>query len=205
LKKTIGGKLCNETRSLEPGYPYVGERDEDFYAITLDIKNKKTIQEALDLYIKPDILEGDNKYHCEQYDKLISAQRRTYLKDLSSTVVLNLKRFEFDYNTMQRLKVNDYCEFPERINFKRWTKEGIEETRKKEETTKDAIDGGLDPNVVEADDIVEGADAEIIEAFDEADTDFNNQQAVGNTVLDQGIDMATADIRSDKEDLRTNL
>jgi hypothetical protein len=50
---------------LEASYPYVGEREEDFYAITLDIKNKKTIQEALDLYIKPDILEGENKYHCE--------------------------------------------------------------------------------------------------------------------------------------------
>lgn len=115
----------------------MGERDEDFYAITLDIKNKKTIQEALDLYIKPDILEGDNKYHCEQHDRLISAQRRTYLKDLSNTVVINLKRFEFDYNTMQRLKVNDYCEFPEKINFKPWTKEGIEEARKREKLDKD--------------------------------------------------------------------
>jgi len=51
--------------SLETEYPYVGEREEPFYAITLDIKNKKTIQEALDTYIKPDILEGDNKYYCE--------------------------------------------------------------------------------------------------------------------------------------------
>lgn len=38
-----------------------------------------------------------------------------------------MKRFEFDYNTMQRFKVNDYCEFPEHINFKPWTKEGIRE------------------------------------------------------------------------------
>lgn len=127
LKTTIGGTLCNETRSLEPEYPYVGERDEAFYAIGLDIKNKKNIQEALDLYVKPDVLEGDNKYHCEQYDLKISAQRRTYLKDLSDTVVIHLKRFEFDYSTMQRWKINDYCEFPERINFRKWAKEGIEE------------------------------------------------------------------------------
>jgi ubiquitin C-terminal hydrolase len=73
LKNTLGGKLCNETRSLEDEYPYVGERDEDFYAITLDIKNKKSLQEALDMYIKPDILEGDNKYHCEEHDRKISA------------------------------------------------------------------------------------------------------------------------------------
>lgn len=42
-------------------------------------------------------------------------------------VVIVLKRFEFDYNSRQRVKVNDYCEFPEFINFKRWTKEGINE------------------------------------------------------------------------------
>jgi ubiquitin C-terminal hydrolase len=71
------------------------------------------------------VLEGDNKYHCEKYNQKVSAQRRTYLKDLSNTVVINLKRFEFDYNTMQRLKVNDYCEFPETINFSKWTKRGI--------------------------------------------------------------------------------
>jgi uncharacterized UBP type Zn finger protein len=118
LKNSIGGTICNETKSLESEYPYLGERDEAFYAITLDIKNKKTISEALDMYIKPDVLEGDNKYHCEQYDRKISAHRRSYLKDLSNMVVINLKRFEFDYNTMQRLKVNDYCEFPERINFR---------------------------------------------------------------------------------------
>ena len=79
------------------------------------------------MYIKADVLEGDNKYHCEQYDKKVNAKRRTYLKGLSNTVVINLKRFEFDYNTMQRLKVNDYCEFPEKINFKKWTKYGIAE------------------------------------------------------------------------------
>lgn len=47
-------------------------------------------------------------------------------------MAINLKRFEFDFNTMQRLKVNDYCEFPERINFKKWTKEGILEAERKE-------------------------------------------------------------------------
>lgn len=135
MKRTIGGTLCNETKSLEAEFPYLGVQQEPFYAVTLDIKNKKNIQEALDAYIKPDVLEGDDKYLCEQYNRKISAHRRTYLNDLSNTVVLGLKRFEFDYSTMQRVKVNDYCEFPEFINFKPWTKEGIEEA-----------EGGLNPD-----------------------------------------------------------
>jgi hypothetical protein len=47
-------------------------------------------------------------------------------------MIINLKRFEYDYNTMQRKKLNDYCEFPERINFKPWTKEGIRERELKQ-------------------------------------------------------------------------
>jgi len=46
-------------------------------------------------------------------------------------VIINLKRFDFDYNTYQRLKLNDFCEFPEKINFKPWTKEGIQERERK--------------------------------------------------------------------------
>jgi len=60
--------IVNETKSLEADYPYVGLKEEPFFALALDIKDKKSLQEALDLYIKPDILEGDNKYQCEKYD-----------------------------------------------------------------------------------------------------------------------------------------
>ena len=62
LKRSLGGVIVNETKSLEPEFPYIGEKEEPFFALALDIKDKKSLQEALDLYIKPDILEGDNKY-----------------------------------------------------------------------------------------------------------------------------------------------
>ena len=82
LQDSVGGIIGNETKSTEEDYPYIGEREENFYAISLDIKNKKTLQEALDLYIKPDHLEGDNKYFCEKHNRKIDAQRRSYLKKL---------------------------------------------------------------------------------------------------------------------------
>lgn len=102
LKDTVGGIIGNETKSLESEFPYIGEREENFFAISLDIKNKKNLAEALDLYIKPDYLEGDNKYLCEKYNTKVNAQRRSYLKKLSNTVIINLKRFDFDFNTMMR-------------------------------------------------------------------------------------------------------
>jgi len=127
LKSSVGGVLCNEIKSLEKDYAYVGESEELFSALSLDIKNKRRLQDALDLYIRPDILDGDNKYFCEKHGKHIDAQKRTYIKSLSDTMVINLKRFEYDFTTLQRFKINDYCEFPELIDFRPWTKQGIEE------------------------------------------------------------------------------
>ena len=69
LSEILGGEICNEIKSLESEYEYISQTPEPFFSIQLDIKNKKSIQEALDSYIKPDILEGDNKYYCEKYDK----------------------------------------------------------------------------------------------------------------------------------------
>ena len=127
LKNSVGGVLCNEIKSLEKEYAYVGESEELFSALSLDIKNKRRLQDALDMSVRPDILDGDNKYFCTKHEKHIDAQKRTYIKSLSDTVVINLKRFEYDLTNFQRYKINDYCEFPETIDFRPWTKQGIEE------------------------------------------------------------------------------
>jgi ubiquitin C-terminal hydrolase len=108
LSEILGGEIVNEIKSLEEEYEYISQRPEPFFSIQLDIKNKKSIEEALDSYVKPDILEGDNKYHCEEYDKKIKVQKRAFLNKTSNTLIINLKRFEFDYTTFRRYKVNDY-------------------------------------------------------------------------------------------------
>jgi hypothetical protein len=33
----------NETKSLEAEYPYIGEKEEPFFALALDIKDKKSL------------------------------------------------------------------------------------------------------------------------------------------------------------------
>ena len=63
LKEILGGEICSELKSLEDEHEYVSQNIEPFFSVQLDIKNRKSIQEALDYYIKPDILEGDNKYY----------------------------------------------------------------------------------------------------------------------------------------------
>ena len=123
LRNHIGGSLVHEIASCEAEFPYNGQREEQFFRISLDVKNKKSLGEALDLYIKDDMLEGDNKYFCEKYSQKISAKKRCLINTLANTVIIHLKRFEFDFSTMQRSKINDYCEFPISINFRSWAKQ----------------------------------------------------------------------------------
>ena len=123
IRKHVGGVLVHEIESCEENFPYNSEREEHFFRISLDVKNKKNIAEALDLFVKPDVLDGDNKYFCDKYEAKISAKKRCRIRGLEKTVIVHLKRFEFDLDTMQRVKVNDYCEFPMEINLKPWCKE----------------------------------------------------------------------------------
>mmetsp|Transcript_13360 Transcript_13360/g.25089 ORF Transcript_13360/g.25089 Transcript_13360/m.25089 type:complete len:2359 (+) Transcript_13360:2657-9733(+) len=122
LRDHLGGTMVHEIVSTEEEFPYHGEREEQFFRLSLEIKNKPNLSDALDLYVKEDLLEGNNKYDCELHGRKVNASKRCLIKSLANTVVIHLKRFEFDFTTMQRYKINDYCEFPSVINFRPWAK-----------------------------------------------------------------------------------
>ena len=132
LEESFKGKISNEIVSLEKEYPYYSCTDEPFVKITLDIKGHRTLEETLDYFIKEEILEGENKYFVDKYNKKISISKRCSIKKMSNTVIIHLKRFEFDYYTFTNNKLNDYLKFPKEINFKKWTKAYLNTNTKNE-------------------------------------------------------------------------
>lgn len=106
-------KVCNNSSSNQ----------DSFLSICLEVKNKKSVMQSLDSYVKEEILEGENAYFCEQCNKKVKAFKRQSIKTLPKILVLVLKRFQFDYNTMSKRKVNDYCEFPNKLNMKHYTQD----------------------------------------------------------------------------------
>ena len=52
---------------------------------------------------------------------------------------IHLKRFEFDYNTFEKIKINDYCEFPMVIDFRPWMWSTIISQNKEDPNFKDVI------------------------------------------------------------------
>lgn len=65
LQSSLMGEICNEITCCEEdeALKFVKKHSEQFYTITLDIKGKKNLQEALQYFVKGDLLDGDNKYY----------------------------------------------------------------------------------------------------------------------------------------------
>lgn len=145
IKKHFGGVLSNEL--ICKGCPHYSEREESFLAISLQVKNKKTIQESLQSFVEGEMLEGDNAYLCEQCNKKVPTLKRVCLKKLPNHMILVLKRFEFDFDTMTKVKVNDSCEFPMTINFENYTQQGLRKQERKKNKEKGQENNDFDENL----------------------------------------------------------
>ncbi|KAG5178753.1 hypothetical protein JKP88DRAFT_168669, partial [Tribonema minus] len=112
VKATFGGTLQYQIVPREPGCAHTSTRDEPFLMLTAEVQTKDTLAAALDLFTSGETLDGDNKYLCEQCGRRVAAQRRCAIKDLPPTLIVHLKRFEFNLETMTRHKLNHRCAFP---------------------------------------------------------------------------------------------
>jgi hypothetical protein len=110
---------------LNLGCPHRSTREEPYLALSLEIKNKTNIIEALDLFIQGEMLEGDNAYYCERCDKKVDTLKRGCIKKLPNSLIISLKRFEFDLETLSRYKLNSYCEFYDDLDMRDYCQETL--------------------------------------------------------------------------------
>ncbi len=84
-------------------------------SISLDVK--KHVTESFQSLVKGEMLEGENAYFCDGCDKKVKALKRLSIKRLPPQLIISLRRFEFDYEADQKIKINKYCEFPFELNL----------------------------------------------------------------------------------------
>jgi len=112
LKQCFGGTHQNE---LIADGKY-SAREEPFTYLSLEIKNKKDLASALRALISHEMV--DYKWENEDGSKVeLPTQKRTSIKTPPQHLILHLKRFEFDYETMQNSKLNDRFEFPRELDL----------------------------------------------------------------------------------------
>ncbi|ROT66789.1 putative ubiquitin carboxyl-terminal hydrolase 24 [Penaeus vannamei] len=78
-------------------------------------------------FVKGELLEGDNAYYCEKCNQKRTALIRTCVKSLPPVLVIQLKRFGYDWEASRALKFDDYFKFPWVLDMGAYTAEGIAE------------------------------------------------------------------------------
>lgn len=118
FKRYFEGTLANQFICKDCPHKY--EREEVFFGLNLDVKSGD-LQNSFAQFVKDELLDGDNSYNCEKCNEKRSAIKRTLLKKLPKYMCIQLKRFDYDWESNRSLKFDDYFEFPRHIDVQPYT------------------------------------------------------------------------------------
>uniref|UniRef100_H2XYH9 Ubiquitin carboxyl-terminal hydrolase 47 n=1 Tax=Ciona intestinalis TaxID=7719 RepID=H2XYH9_CIOIN len=88
----------------------------------------KSVIEGLNAFVEPETLDESNQYYCEKCDKKCDAKKGLKFTKFPYLLTLQLKRFDFDYSTMHRIKLNDCMQFPQILNLNSFTEDTSKDT-----------------------------------------------------------------------------
>ncbi len=119
LSSIFGGKSCSQLK-CEGGCGIVKNNLEDFYNLSLEVKNHKTLKDSLDKYVSHEKIED---FKCENCKKSVTVIKRNSIAELPNVLIVHLQRILFDYDSLQNNKINSRLEFPYNLNMKSYTTE----------------------------------------------------------------------------------
>ena len=100
--------LCNECGNII-------EKDEDFFLVSVEVKDKKDLNDSLNHMVKGEIISD---YNCEPCQKKVDITKKSVFKQLPNTLIVRLNRIRFDYDTLRNVKENDRLEFSTSLNMR---------------------------------------------------------------------------------------
>ena len=109
IQDLFGGNTVDVIEGMSTEYK--AERNIPFTSITLPIAGSSTMSEALEKFELPDFLTGDNQYQADGIGK-IDAKKYSKLGKLPKYFIVQLGRFEYNYTTWVRTKINQPFSFP---------------------------------------------------------------------------------------------
>ena len=113
--RTCSSVICDECKSISNRY-------EDFYNLTLEVKNINNLNDSLQKLIVPEIIDD---FKCSNCNKNVRISKITSLNKLPNVLVVHLKRFYLDYEDCHTKKINSQFKFPKKLNLKLFCVEEI--------------------------------------------------------------------------------
>nr|CAD7196168.1 unnamed protein product [Timema douglasi] len=142
-----------------------------------------SVEEALRAFVQPETLDGNNQYFCEKCNKKCDAHKGLKFSKFPYLLTLHLKRFDFDYQTLHRIKLNDKVVFPDLLNLNSFILTAASSKEDSEPVTEDMIVKNDDSSTTDSgsaldDESCQGTDTTILTQ----DIDYQED--------DEGIDMS---------------
>ncbi|XP_076852082.1 ubiquitin carboxyl-terminal hydrolase 42-like [Brachyhypopomus gauderio] len=94
IHQIFGGYLRSRLECLNCNG--VSDTFDQYLDIALDIETAPTITKALEQFVKPEQLDGDNAYKCTKCKKMVHASKRFTVHRSSNVLTIALKRFDFN-------------------------------------------------------------------------------------------------------------
>ncbi|KAK2720979.1 ubiquitin carboxyl-terminal hydrolase 47-like isoform X2 [Artemia franciscana] len=127
ISRLYEGKMTDYLKCLECNQEKA--REDTFLDVPLPVRPfgssaaYSSIEESLKAFVQPETLDGNNQYHCDRCGKKCDAHKGLKFSKFPYLLTLHLKRFDFDYSTLQRIKLNDRVTFPEILDLNSFLKD----------------------------------------------------------------------------------
>jgi len=109
VKEIFGGLLQSQVKCLSCSTE--SNKLDDIMDLSLDIVRVNSLNEALCRFFQPEVLDGENKYRCDQCKKLSPARKQMSVYRAPNVLVIQMKRFENIYGG----KIDRHVHFEERL------------------------------------------------------------------------------------------
>nr|XP_039253989.1 ubiquitin carboxyl-terminal hydrolase 47-like [Styela clava] len=155
-----------------------------------------SVMEGLKLFVQSETLDQTNQYFCEKCNKKCDAKKGLKFTSFPYLLTLQLKRFDFDYQTMHRVKLNDRMYFPQLLDLNEFIEdEELDENDKDKESisdqASDCVAAELDQNEIEL---------QIEEEGDSSSRDSGNDDDTRPTCRVEGGNRRVARVSDDSEE-----
>jgi hypothetical protein len=132
LSSIYGVQICDQmikegvditTSPVENRDQYIREKHDMMMCISLDVRGTNGLEGSLKKFVSGESLSD---YLWNENEPRVNITKRQCIGNLSNSVIFHLKRFELNFDTFLREKVNDEFPFPTRVDLYPYTKEGLE-------------------------------------------------------------------------------
>jgi ubiquitin carboxyl-terminal hydrolase 34 len=107
-------------------------REENFYCLSLEVKNYKNLEQSLGKLIKGETISD---YTCDFCGKKVEVVKKTVISKCPNYLVLHLQRLVFNLDTFLNEKISDRFEFPLELNLQPYTLESTLSTPQQPQTS----------------------------------------------------------------------